>query len=220
MIIKGHYEALGGVKAISKLSGLRRTGSMEMGGGMNLSFTHTVSYKKNKRGARTSFAMSDQEVITNVVTDNGGYSSQMGPRIVTTDNELLSAQWEELDPLFLLHAGENGINSELLGVEEMNGSKYHVIHFTCCDDQERNDAINMRCYFDLSSKILSFTKSVTEGDDGPMSVTTKFNKYIDLGEGFKFPMEIVTVAGTQTMAVRIGSVSVNPEIDQALFNLD
>jgi hypothetical protein len=33
-------------------------------------------------------------------------------------------------------------------------------------------------------------------------------------------MEVVTVAGTQTMAVRIGSISVNPEIDHALFNLD
>jgi predicted Zn-dependent peptidase len=220
MVIKGHYEAMGGVKSISKLSGVLRTGSMEMGGGMTLSFTHTASYKKNKRGARTSFAMSGQDVVVNVVTDNGGYSSQMGPRIATTDNELLSAQWEELDPLFLLHAGENGINSELLGVEEMNGNKYHVIQFTCCKAEESTEAINMTCYFDLNSKMLSFTKSITGSDEGPMSVTTKFNNYIDLGEGFKFPMEVVTVAGTQTMAVRIGSISVNPEIDQALFNLD
>jgi hypothetical protein len=78
----------------------------------------------------------------------------------------------------------------------------------------------MTCYFDLSTKTLAFTKSISQGDDGPMSVTTKFNNYIDLGDGFKFPMEIVTVAGTQTMAVRIGSVVVNPEIDPALFNLD
>ena len=219
-VIKEHYNAIGGVKAISKLSGILRTGSMEMGGGMTLSFTHTAAYKKNKRGARTTFAMSGQEVITNVVTDKGGYSSQMGPRIATTDNELLSAQWEELDPLFLLHADENGINSELIGVEEMNGSKYHVIQFTCCGAEEDNDAINMTCYFDLSTKTLAFTKSISQGDDGPMSVTTKFNNYIDLGDGFKFPMEIVTVAGTQTMAVRIGSVVVNPEIDPALFNLD
>ena len=67
---------------------------------------------------------------------------------------------------------------------------------------------------------LSFTKSITEGEDGPMTVTTKFKNYFDLGEGFIFPMEIVTVAGTQTMAIRIGSISVNPEIDPSLFNLD
>ena len=164
--------------------------------------------------------MSGQEVMTNVVTDDGGYSSQMGTRIATSDNELVNAQWEELDPLFLLHADENGIDSELLGVEEMNGNKYHVIQFTCCEAEESSEVTNMTCYFDLNSKMLSFTKSITGGDEGPMSVTTKFNNYIDLGEGFKFPMEVVTVAGTQTMAVRIGSISVNPEIDQALFNLD
>ena len=43
----------------------------------------------------------------------------------------------------------NGIKSELIGVEEMNGSKYHVIQFTCCGAEEDNDAINMTCYFDL-----------------------------------------------------------------------
>ena len=219
-VIKAHYKALGGIKAISKLSGVLRSGSMEMGGGMTLGFTHTASYKKNKRGARTSFTMSGQEVMTSVVNDNGGYTSQMGNRVATTDNELFSTQWEELDPLFLLHAGKNGINSVLLGVEEMNGSKYHVIQFTCCGSDDSNEAINMTGYFDLSSKTLSFTKSITEGEDGPMTVTTKFKNYFDLGEGFIFPMEIVTVAGTQTMAIRIGSISVNPEIDPSLFNLD
>ena len=52
MVIKGHYEAIGGVKSISKLSGVLRTGSMEMGGGMTLSFTHTaILQKEQKRGA-------------------------------------------------------------------------------------------------------------------------------------------------------------------------
>jgi predicted Zn-dependent peptidase len=221
-VINDHYEAIGGIKAISKLGGIIRTGSMEMGGGMTLGFTHTASYKKNKRGARTSLAISGQEVVTNVVTDNGGYSSQMGPRSTTSGSELLSAQWEELDPLFLLNTEIKGINTELLGVEEINGSKYHVIKFTLSESDESPslEVINMTCYFNTKSKRLSFSKSIINGDEGPMSITTDFNNYIDLGEGFLFPMEVVTIVGTQKMAVRIGTISLNPDIDHSIFNLD
>jgi predicted Zn-dependent peptidase len=221
-VINDHYKAIGGIKAISKLGGIIRTGSMEMGGGMTLGFTHTASYKKNKRGARTSLAISGQEVVTNVVTDNGGYSSQMGPRSTTSGSELLSAQWEELDPLFLLNTEIKGINTELLGVEEINGSKYHVIKFTLSESDESPslEVINMTCYFNTKSKRLSFSKSIINGDEGPMSITTDFNNYIDLGEGFLFPMEVVTIVGTQKMAVRIGTISLNPDIDHSIFNLD
>ena len=219
-VINGHYEAVGGVKAISKLSGMLSIGSMEMGGGMTLGFTQTASFKKNKRGARTSLAISGQEVVTNVVTDNGGYSIQMGPRSSTPENELISAQWEELDPLYLLNTEGRGIKSELLGVEAINGNKYHVIKFTCCGAIEGEEAINRTCYFDIESKKLSFSKSIVNGEGGPMSVTTNFNNYIDLGEGFKFPMEVVTIAGTQKMSLRIGSITTNPDIDNSIFNLD
>ena len=219
-VINGHYEAIGGVKAISKQTGIVSVGSMEMGGGMTLGFTHTASFKKKKRGARTSLAISGQEVVTNVVTDNGGYSVQMGPRSSTPENELKSAQWEELDPLYLLNAEINGINSELLGVEAINGNKYHVIRFTCCGDIDGTEAINKTCYFNTESKTLSFSKSIVNGEGGPMSVTTNFNNYIDLGEGFKFPMEVVTIAGTQKMSLRIGSIKTNPDIDNSIFNLD
>ena len=53
-----------------------------------------------------------------------------------------------------------------------------------------------------------------------MSVTTNFINYLDLGDGFIFPMEVVTIVGTQKMAVRIGTVSLNPDIDHSIFNLD
>ena len=78
----------------------------------------------------------------------------------------------------------------------------------------------MTCYFDTDSKILSFSKSIVHGDEGPVSVTTNFNNFIDMGEGFSFPMEVVTIVGTQKMAVRIGAVYINPDIDQSIFNLD
>ncbi|HIO15549.1 MAG TPA: insulinase family protein [Flavobacteriales bacterium] len=214
-VINDHYNAIGGVNTISKLKGVARTGSIEMGGGMTLNFVHTANYKKGRRGAHTSFSISGQEVVTNVVTDNGGYSVQMGPRSPTEGNELAIAQWEELDPTYLLNTSGLGLKTELLGVEQLNGKSYHVVKL------HKEGVINLTCYFDKMSKMLSSTKAITESEnEGTMVVTTKYNNYLDLGDGILFPMEVITTAGTQRMAIRIGSVTINPDIDLTLFNLN
>ncbi|PCJ80483.1 MAG: hypothetical protein COA49_08410 [Bacteroidetes bacterium] len=214
-VITEHYEAIGGIKFISKLKGISRTGSMEAGGGMTMGFNQTASYKKGKRGSRTSFSVSGQEIMTTVVTDNGGYTAQMGPSSPIVGNELALAKWENLDPLFLLNASTLGVEPELLGIEEINGKSFHVVQFLS------EGIINLTCYFDIQSKKLAFTKSLkSEEGEGTITITTTYNNYLDLGEGVQFPMEIVITKGTKRMAIRIGVVVINPEIDQTIFNLN
>jgi hypothetical protein len=139
----------------------------------------------------------------------------MGPRSPTEGNELAIAQWEELDPTYLLNTSGLGLKTELLGVEQLNGKSYHVVKL------HKEGVINLTCYFDKMSKMLSSTKAITESEnEGTMVVTTKYNNYLDLGDGILFPMEVITTAGTQRMAIRIGSVTINPDIDLTLFNLN
>ncbi len=213
-VITDHYEAIGGVKAFSNLKGLERNGSMEMDGGMTLQFSQTSSYNKKSLGSRTTLSMSGHDIMVNVITENGGFSDQMGSKTPTEGSELSRSQWEELDPLFMLHSIENGVVSELLGVEEFNGIKYHVITFTL------EGSINMTCYFDLNKKTLSFSKSIVDDPDGPISSTTTYNNYIEYDKGLSFPIEVITVVGPQQMSTRLSTIIVNPDIDSSIFNLD
>jgi len=213
-VITAHYDALGGVKAFSKLKGVQLNGSVEMPGGMNLQFSQTNNYDKKARGARTAMSMSGYDIMVNVVTDKGGFSEQIGSKSVYDGPELIRSQWEELDPVFMLHASEKGITTDLHGVEEINGVKYHVISFSL------DESINMTCYFDFNLETLSFSKSTIDGPDGPTTITTTYNKYIEYENGLSFPIEVITLVGPEQMSTRLGSITINPEIDTSIFNLD
>ena len=213
-VITAHYEALGGVKAFSKLKGVQRNGSVEMPGGMNLQYLQTNNYNKKTRGSRTTMSMSGYDIEVNVVTDKGGFIEKIGSKSIYDGPELIRSQWEELDPVFMLHASEKGITTELQGVEEINGVKYHVISFSL------DGSINMICYFDVNLETLSFSKSTIDGPDGPTTTTTTYKKYIEYGNGLSFPIEVVTLVGPKQMSTRLGSITINPEIDPSIFKLD
>jgi hypothetical protein len=185
-----------------------------MPGGMNLQFLQTTSYNKKTRGSRTSMNLSGHDIMAKVVTDIGGFSEQIGSKSNYDGPELLRSKWEELDPVFMLHTSEQGITTELQGVEEINGVKYHVISFTL------DGTINMICYFDFNLETLSFSKSTIDGPDGPTTTTTTFKKYIEYANGLSFPIEVITLVGPKQISIRLGSITINPEIDPSIFKLD
>ena len=213
-VITAHYEALGGVKAFSKLKGIQFNGSVEMPGGLNLQFLQTKSYKKKARGSRSEMNLSGHDIKVNVVTDNGGFSEQIGSKSTYDGAELIRSQWEELDPVFMLHTSDKGITTELLGVEEINGVKYHVISFSL------KGSINMTCYFDFHLETLSLSKSIIDGPEGPSITTTTYNNYIEYEKGLSFPIEVITLAGPEQMSTRVASITINPEVDPLFFKLD
>ena len=159
-------------------------------------------------------SMSKYDIEVNVVTDKGGFIEKIGSKSIYDGPELIRSQWEELDPVFMLHTSEKGITTELQGVEEINGVKYHVISFSL------DGSINMICYFDFNLETLSFSKSTIDGPDGPTTTTTTYKKYIEYGNGLSFPIEVVTLVGPKQMSTRLGSITINPEIDPSIFKLD
>ena len=65
-------------------------------------------------------------MITATVTPEGKVD-QMGQVNPLTKEANLSMQWTEL-PNFLLKYSEYGFSAELLGIENINGVEYYVIH--------------------------------------------------------------------------------------------
>ena len=135
----------------------------------------------------------------------------MGSISPSESSELLRTQWEELDPVFMLHTSERGINAELKGIEVINGVKYHVISFY------REGSINMSCYFDFTKETLSMSKSTIAGPDGPITTTTLYNKYVEYEKGLLFPIEVITTVGAEKMSTRLSYVTLNPDIDPEIF---
>ena len=214
-VITDHYKSIGGVRALSKIKTLNKTGSIEIGGAMTLGYSQINCYRKGARGAHSSFSMSGQEIITNTITDEGGVEAQMSPLKSMEGTELLRNQWLSLSLTYLLHSEDYGISSELLGIENINGVEYHVVKFSRTDIH-----IDLTCYFELDSKRLTMTKESTSTLEQDMTSTTNYNNYLDLGDGISFPMEVVIITGVQRMSIRIGNVEIDSEIDHTKFTLD
>jgi zinc protease len=214
-VITDYYISIGGVRALSKIKTLNKTGSIEIGGAMTLGYSQINCYKKGARGAHRSFSMSGQEIITNTITDDGGVEAQMSPLKSMEGSELLRNQWLSLSLTYLLDTEDYGISTELLGIENINGVEYHVVKFYRTDIH-----IDLTCYFELESKRLAMTKEATSTLEQDMTSTTNYNNYLDLGDGISFPMEVVSITGVQSMTIRIGNVEIDSEIDHTKFTLD
>ena len=213
-VVKNHYNAIGGLKKISKLKSVVKKGSIEIGGAMTLSYESSTSFKKSV-GSLTALNMSGQNIMTSTTTPSGGTMSQMGPKQPVTGSELLHKQWSELNPTFLLAHSDYGISAELLGIESINGTDYYVIKYT-----DSEGTFTDTYFFEVESGLMRLNKNTSDGGEGPVKSSTEYNNYIDLGDGIKFALEIKTQAGAQTMNVRIGSVELNAVVDTSLFNLD
>lgn len=214
-VAKAHYNAIGGLKKMSKLKSWVKTGSIEIGGAMTLGYENKASFKKGAKGSFTGLSMSGQNIMTNTITPEGGAMSQMGPVQEVTGSELVHSQWSELSPTHLLNYEEYGISAELLGVENMNGIDYHAVQYT---DAEKS--FKDTYYFEIESGLLKINKSTSETPEGPMTSTTEYNNYLDLGDGILFSIEIKTQAGPQTMNTRISTVELNETIDSSVFKLN
>ena len=211
-VVLNHYNAIGGVKKISKLKSIVSIGSIEIVGAMTLGYEKINSFKK-VIGSHTSLSMSNQSIMSTIVNSDGGQVSQMGEMQTIEESELIHNQWTELSSTHLLNYSDYGISAELLGIENINGIEYYAITYS-------TEGFTDTYYFEIEGGLLKINKNVSEGPDGPMSSTTEYNNYMDLGDGIKFALEKKIQAGPQSMHIRIGSVEINSDIDKGLFNLD
>lgn len=210
-----HYNAIGGLKKVSKLTSTFIKGSIEIGGAMTLGYESTVSFKKS-RGSYESYNMSGQNISEVIITDDGGVEKPLGGAAMQmSGSDLINSQWSTLSSTHLLNYSSYGITAELLGVESINGVDYHVMTYTS-EDGGFVDTY----FFEVESGLLRINKSISQSPEGPISSTTEYNNYIDLGDGILFALELKIQAGPQSMNVRIGSVEINSDIDTSIFNLD
>ena len=199
-VVANHYNACGGLKKISKLKSIVKNGSVEIGGAMTLGFEEKTSYSKKNKKSMKNISMSGQVIMTSTVTPEGASMSQMGPEEKLEGDDLIVAQWSELSPVYLNNSDEYGLSAELLGIENINGVEYYVIKYTNDDD-----SISESYFFSIETSLLSLSKNLNS--------STEYNKYIDLGDGILFPLEVKVSSGPQSMNFRISSVELNSTIE-------
>ena len=208
-VVSRHFDAIGGAKAWSKLSGMTTEGSVEFGAGMSLQHREDKRFSKKAQAMRTELAMAGQPVMIRAIQPEGGQELQMG-NVSDMDAEAVAMMMDYLSPIRLTKMDKLGYEGTVLGQEEVAGEPSTILEFVKGDVKETY-------WFRNSDGLL--IQQQRPSLDGSL-VVEKLEMYIPFGDlGLKLPASRSSAVAGQTMTIRVAKASFNPEFDENAFDL-
>ena len=208
-VVSRHFDAIGGAKAWSKLSGMTTEGSVEFGAGMSLQHQEDKRFSKKAQAMRTELAMAGQPVMIRAIQPEGGQELQMG-NVSDMDADAVAMMMDYLSPIRLTKMDKLGYEGTVLGQEEVAGEPSTILEFVKGDIKETY-------WFRNSDGLL--IQQQRPSLDGSL-VVEKLEMYIPFGDlGLKLPASRSSAVAGQTMTIRVAKASFNPEFDENAFDL-
>ena len=208
-VVSRHFDAIGGAKAWSKLSGMTTEGSVEFGAGMSLQHREDKRFSKKAQAMRTELAMAGQPVMIRSIQPEGGQELQMG-NVSDMDADAVAMMMDYLSPIRLTKMDKLGYEGTVLGHEEVAGEPSTILEFVKGDVKETY-------WFRNSDGLL--IQQQRPSLDGSL-VVEKLEMYIPYGDlGLKLPASRSSAVAGQTMTIRIAKASFNPEFGENAFDL-
>jgi predicted Zn-dependent peptidase len=212
-VVERHYEATGGIAKWRKVSGLHRSGKVEMGVPMQLQIAEWTLYGK---GTRTEITFEGQVMMEEVITPTAGSTTAQGMKRATSAEDLADKQ-ESLDPLFHLTAIANGKSYDLKGIDKQGERPMYVVEVRAAGSSE-GSLPESTLYFDVATGELSRTTAVRVGPTGPLQSEESYASYQTFG-GMRFPTLVTTVANSQALTITYDHLEVNPKLDASRVTL-
>jgi outer membrane lipoprotein-sorting protein len=214
-LVQKHVEALGGKAKLDAVKGVRMSGKMTMGPGMEAPFTLEVQDPNKMR----------MELSIQGMTIIQAYDGKTGWRVVPmtgkTDPELMSAdelkQMERQTSNFtdlLTDYKSRGFEAELAGKEDLQGSPAYRIKLTAQDGETVNVFLDAEQYLPL--KMVAKTK--VQGQE--VEVETALGDYKEVG-GILFPHSMQTKSAMMPgiASMTIDKIEINPEVAASRFEM-
>ena len=208
-VVNRHFDAIGGAKAWSRLTGLTTTGSVEFGGGMSLQHSESKRFSKKDPAVRTELAMAGQAVMIRAISGGQGQELQMG---ATSDMDAatVATMLDYHSPIRLTRMEKNGYSSSVLGQEEVTGQPCIVLEFT------KGEAVETYWFRTEDGLLIQQRRPAL---DGTMA-TESMDQYLAFGDnGLKLPATKSSTVAGQSMIVRIATATFNPEFAASAFEL-
>lgn len=208
-VVNRHFDAIGGAKAWSKLTGLTTTGSVEFGGGMSLQHSESKRFSKKDPAVRTELAMAGQAVMIRAISGGQGQELQMG---ATSDMDVatVATMLDYHSPIRLTRMEKNGYSASVLGQEEVAGQMCTVLEFT------KGEAVETYWFRAEDGLLIQQRRPAL---DGTMA-TESMDQYLAFGDnGLKLPATKSSTVAGQSMIVRIAAATFNPEFAANAFAL-
>jgi len=126
--------------------------------------------------------------------------------------EILQAKIQS-DLLAELHYADFGIQSQLKGIEVVNGSDMYVVENTYTNGLVSTD------YFDIKSGLRMKTITVQKVGETTQTSETTIVSYGTTADGVKYPNVVKQNAGGQLVEITISEFNVNPKVKKKDFKI-
>lgn len=215
-VLQGHYEAIGGLDAWQDVQSVKIEGRMALGPDMEAPFT---AWNARPRQSRVDFTF---QGMTGTQAFNGEqgwmimpFTGSTEPEPMPEDQAAMMREDADLDGP-LIGYEEDGIELELLGTEEVEGTPAYKIQVTLSDGDVRYYYLDTDYYLPIR----------VEGSRQMQGQTVDF--YTILGDykevgGLLMAHSIESRAAGmpqgQSQVMTIDSVEINPEIPEGFFTM-
>ncbi|MDX1501207.1 MAG: hypothetical protein R3325_02510 [Thermoanaerobaculia bacterium] len=176
-VLEAHYEAIGGLEAWDAWKTMQLTGTMNMGE-MQAPYTMTFA---NGLPARSRLEFTVQG-MTGVMAYDGEVAWAISPFQGKTDPELMdedqTRNWKEQSDLAgpLIKPDEKGVQLELLGKEDVEGTSAYKIRATLENGDVRHYYLDADYYLPIRTE----ASTVIQGQE--IDVETSYGDYKNVGD--------------------------------------
>lgn len=209
-VLANYYEAMGGLDKIKAVDTLKMSGKMAMGQGVE---APAAMLQKRPNKVRQEFTFQGMTGIQAFDGETGWmhmpFMGQTAPELMPEEMVSEFAEGGEIDSP-LVNAGDRGIELELVGTEDIEGTEAYHIQVTRTDGDVEHHYLDAEYYIPI--RVTRTQKAM--GQETEVNITLGDYKEID---GMLFAFSIEMSGGQGGVSLILDDIEVNQAIDDSLF---
>lgn len=211
-IIHKHVKAIGGPEKIKSINTIKMTGTVDVGGGIQIPFTNYFARPDRMKIEATFQGMTQQIAV------DGNTGWQINPFMGSKDPEPMNP--EQLKVMkqqadfegHLFNYKEKGYTAEFLGQEDFEGTPVNKISLSNKDGEQTT------YYLDAESHLLLKESQTIKMADNEIQSETIYGDYKDEGGMMlAHSLESKTPGQEGSQKITVATVEVNVPVDPAIF---
>lgn len=204
-VINNYIDAIGGMKKLAKLKGMKTTMSTTMQG-MALSI-EVVNQKPNNYMSLVS--MNGMTIEKQVYNGKEGQTSGMQGSKMLDEEQLANMETESQMFPEIAYLGDS-YKLALEGVDMKNDEEVYVVKITQPNGDEKTN------YYSVKTGYLVMVQELQESPQGSFMMESLYSDYKDV-KGVKVPYQVLQNMGPQKMDLKVEKVELNPKLDKETF---
>ncbi len=203
-VIDNYIEALGGKKAIQSIKGLKQVYTINMRG----QEIESRIYQQKPDKYKMEMLMNGNVMQKQVFDGEKGKMVGMGQEQELQGEQLERLKYESKMHKFLRY-DELGVETELVGIEKVNGEDAYKMKVVHANGNKHYD------FFDKETGLKVKSQQTISSQGNEMTQVQQFSDYQEIN-GVKFPFTI-EISGMQNMTMKAKNIEVNPGFEEGFF---